>query len=136
MDNISNTIKKNNISTKAVYLSTDPHIFVGRKPIAIIFDNDYVDVKSWRETFIQILMYCNNNKQHHETLLYLRDKVSGKCRTFLSHSPNGMKRPAKIDEDMYAETHYGSQTLMHILVQRILLPVQFDYSKIKIVIKF
>jgi len=118
-----------------VPLSTNPHIFVGMKPITVIFNEESIKVKSWREAFTVILNQCNKDEEHHKTLMYLRDKISGKCRTFLSHSPDGMTKPVQIDENMYAETHYGSQTLMHILVQRILKPVQFDYSKISIIIK-
>jgi len=67
--------------------------------------------------------------------MYLRNKTAGKVRVFLSDKPDGMTRPLKIDEDMYAETHYGSQTLMHILVNRILIPARFDCSNISVVIK-
>ena len=116
-------------------LSTDPYVFVGRKPLAVIFNDERVEVKSWREVFIVILKQCNDDYEHHNSLMSLRDKLFGNIRVLLSKSTSEMTRPVKIDEDMFAETHYGSQTLMHILVQRILLPVQFDYSNIKIVIK-
>jgi len=46
-----------------------------------------------------------------------------------------MTRPLKIDEGLYGETHYGSQTLMYILVERILSPVGYDCSDVSIVIK-
>ena len=121
---------------RIVPLYINPSIFVSKKPIAVIFGDERLNVKSWREVFTVILKHCNMDEEHHKTLMYLRDKISGKCRTFLSHSPDGMRRPVQIDKDMYAETHYGSQTLMHILVERILKPVGFDYTYIEIIIRY
>jgi hypothetical protein len=54
--------------------------------------------------------------------MYLRDKVAGKVRVFLSASSDGMTRAVRIDEDMYGEVAYGSATLIHILCERILDP--------------
>ena len=68
-------------------------------------------------------------------LMYLRHRAAGKCREFLSDSPAKMRRPVKIDENLYGEAHYGSETLIHILCKRILDPVHYDYSDIKVVIK-
>jgi hypothetical protein len=67
--------------------------------------------------------------------MYLRGKATDNVRTFLADSPNGMRRPLKVDEDMYAETHYGVESLLHILHRRILEPVGFDCSNIHIVIR-
>jgi hypothetical protein len=82
-----------------------------------------------------ILKRCNQDKKYHEKLMYLRNKTAGKCRVFLSDKPDGMKRPLKIDDDLYGEIHYGTQTLIHILVNRILSPVGFDCFGISIAIK-
>jgi len=116
-------------------LTTKPYLFIGRKPAAVIFGDEHVEVKSWRGVYTAILSRCNQDAQHHETLMYLRNKISGQQRVFLSDSSAGMTRPFKIDEGMYAECHYGAETLMHILVVRILAPVGFDCSNIQIVIK-
>jgi hypothetical protein len=85
------------------------------------------------DEILTVLGRCN--QERHENLLYLRDKVSGKIRVFLSASPVGMTYPVKIDEDMYGETHYGSETLMHIMCKRILDPARFDYSHIYVALK-
>ena len=116
-------------------LLADPSIFIGRKPAAVLFGQERVTAKSWRDVYGTILARCNENPKNHETLMYLRNKAAGKCRVFLSDSPDGMTRPLKIDTDLWGETHYGSQTLMYILVERILSPVCFDCSDINIVIK-
>ena len=116
-------------------ITVDPNMFIGRKPIAVLFGEERVETKTWVQVYTAILKRCNSDPQHHEALMYLRGKVSGKCRFFLSDKPDGMKRPVRIDEDMYGETHYGSATLMHILVNRILAPTGFDLSNISVVMK-
>ena len=116
-------------------LTAPPYLFVGRKPAAVLFGDERAEVKTWRQVYSVILGRCNNNPVHHVTLMYLRDKAAGKVRVFLSGSPDSMTRPLRIDEGLYSETHYGSATLMHILVNRILTPVGFNCSDISIVVK-
>jgi len=116
-------------------LSVPTYMFVGKKPAAILFGEERVDVKSWREVYAVIIGRCNQDEQHHQTLMYLRDKIAGKVRMFLPANPKGMTRPLKIDDGIFCETHYGSSTLLHILTQRILSPVGYDYSHIKIILK-
>jgi putative transposon-encoded protein len=116
-------------------LNSDTNIFIGKKPSTVLFGEERIDVKTWREVYGVILKRCNQDEKHHESLLYLRNKVSGKCRVFLSDKPDGMTRPLKIDEGIYGETHYGSATLIHILLNRILVPVGFDCNDIKIIMK-
>ncbi len=68
-------------------------------------------------------------------LMYLRNKAAGKVRVFISDSSDGMRRPLKVDEGIFCELHYGTETLLHILTIRILKPARFDYSNIKIAIR-
>ena len=116
-------------------LTSPPYLFVGRKPVAVLFGDEHTPVKSWREVYHAILIRCIENPKHRKTLMDLRERIAGKCRVLISASPDGMTRPLKIAEELYGETHYGSQTLMHILIERILLPVGFDCSGISIVLK-
>jgi hypothetical protein len=116
-------------------LTATPYIFVGKKPSAVLFGDERVDVKSWREVYTVILKRCNEDPVYHEALMYLRDKTAGKVRVFLSGSPEGMTRAHKIDEGLYGEVHYGSATLMHILTERILAPAGYDCSAVSIVLK-
>ena len=46
-----------------------------------------------------------------------------------------MRSPIKIDEALYVETHYDTETLLRILTTRILDEVGYDYSKIRIAVK-
>ena len=126
----------NNTRNELTYpLTVKPYVFVGKKPVAILFGEERIDAKTWREVYRVILTRCNQDEKHHETLMYMRNKAGGKCRTFLSDKPDGMTRPLKIDNGIYAETHYGSETLMHILVNHILMSARFNCSNIYIVIK-
>ena len=116
-------------------LTTTPRYFIGTKPAAVLFGEERVDVKSWREVYTAVLKRCNDDPKSHEMLMYLRNKTAGKVRVFLSDRPDGMAKPNKIDEDMYGEVHYGTETLMHIMVNHILKPARFDCSNINVVLK-
>ena len=122
--------------TELVYsLTAAPYQFVGKKPAAVLFGAERVEVKTWRQVYAVIIGRCNQDPACHERLMYLRNKAAGKVRVFLSDTPDRMTSPHKIDDDLWGETHYGSQTLMHILVNQILAYVPFDRSGIKITIR-
>jgi len=116
-------------------ITVDSHMFIGKKPIAVLFGKERVEVKTWVQVYTVILKRCNADPDHHKMLMYLRGKVSGKCRVFLADKPDGMRSPVKIDEEMYGEAHYGSATLLHILINRILAPARFDCGDIRVVLK-
>ena len=116
-------------------LTIDSNMFISIKPAAVLFGEERVEAKTWVKVYTIILKRCNADPKHHEMLMYLRGKVAGKCRVFLAAKPDGMRSPVKIDEDMSGEAHYGSATLIHILVNRILAPTGFDCSDIHVVIR-
>ena len=116
-------------------LTADTNIFIGKKAAAVLFGEERVEADNWRKVYAAIMAKCSADAQCHDNLMYLRDKVAGRDRILLSHSPDGMRRPLKIDEDMFAEACYGTATLLYILRDRILAPARFDYSNIGIVIK-
>ena len=124
-----------NENERTYSLTVPLYLFVGKKPTAVLFDNERVEVKTWREVYAVIIRRCNSDPECHKMLMYLRNKVAGKVRVFLSSKPDGMTSPYQIDTDMYGEVHYGTATLLHILTNRILKPTGFDYSNIKIIIK-
>ena len=116
-------------------LTSPTYLFVGRKPTAVLFADERVEVKSWRQVYAVIIGRCNENPQYHEKLMYLRNKAAGKVRKFLSDKPDSMSRAYQIDTDLWGEIHYGSATLIHILVNQILAYTGFDYSNINIILK-
>ena len=116
-------------------LTSPTYLFVGQKPAAVLFGEERVEVKTWRQVYAVIIGRCNENPQSHERLMYLRNRASGKVRKFLSDKPDGMSKPYQIDTDLWGEIHYGSATLMHILINQILVYTGFDYSGISLVLK-
>ena len=91
-------------------------------------------VKNWRGVFKLLLQTCNQEQR--DCLMYLRNKVWGRDRLYLSDKPNGMVRPFMLDNDFYADSRqYGTATLLHILCDLILKPANFDYSNIRIAIR-
>ena len=115
-------------------LSNETYFFVGKKPIAVLFGEERVIVKSWKNVFSVILDKCN--QQCHKRLMYLRNKVAGKVRVFISDKPDGLRSPIKIDDNLYAACGYGAATMMHILRDLLLSPAGFDYSNIRIAIRY
>jgi hypothetical protein len=114
-------------------LYTPPSYFVDTKPTAVLFGEERVEVKTWREVAGVILKRCYDERG--DSLMNLRNKVAGKVRVIFSDSPKGMRRPLEITENAYLETHYGSQTLMYIVKELILDYTGFDYSNITIAVK-
>ena len=124
------------LSTEHTYpFTADTSIFIGKKPVAVLFGEERAETDNWRKVYSAIIARCNADAKCHDSLMYLRDKVAGRDRALLSRSPGGMRRHVKIDEDMYAEVAYGIATLLYILRDRILAPARFDYSAIRIAIR-
>ena len=109
---------------------------VGKKPVAVLIEGERIPAAKWTSVYKTILQNCVQDPIYHERLMNLRDKALGKIRTFISGKPDGMTRPVKICEGLYGETQYGSQTLMHILTTRLLVPINYDLSRIKVVVKY
>ena len=90
--------------------SCETYLFVGKKVAAVYFGEERVPAKTWKQVYAVIIDRCN--QQCHDTLMYLRNRAAGKCRLFLSDSPDSMTRPLKIDDNLYGETHYGYHILL------------------------
>jgi len=128
--------KMDDPTTEYTYpFTADTNIFINKKPVAVLFGEERIEANNWRKVYSAIIARCNADAQCHKSLMYLRDKVAGRDRILLSHSPDSMRRPLKIDEDMYAEVGYGTATLLYVLRDRILAPARFDYSGISLVIR-
>jgi len=114
-------------------LSSQPFFFKGKKPIAVLFGEERVELKTWIKVYAEILHRCNAEK--HEVLMELRGKISGRDRLILSKKSEGMTRPVKLAEDMFVESFYDTEGLMYVLTKRILDAVRYDYSGISVVLK-
>jgi hypothetical protein len=116
-------------------LSTMPEMFKGRKPTAILFDEERVPVKKWREVYTLVLKRCAADEAGHAALMYLRNKIHGRSRTFLSDKPDGMDFPIKVCDGLYAEADFDTGALIRMLTTGILAPARYDYSGIAVALK-
>jgi len=120
---------------RSVPLATNPSLFLKKKPMAVFIGDERIALSSWKDVYKLILHRCNQDPNYHDRLMNLRGKTVGKMRAFLSDNKEGMTHPARIDDELYAETHYSSHVMMRVLVNRILAEIEYDCSNIKVVLK-
>jgi hypothetical protein len=111
-------------------LGVIPALFKGTKPAAVIFGDERVAVKTWRDAYGKILRQCATEKW--DGLMYLRNRVSGRKRVMLSDKPDGMDVPIELAEGLYAEAYFDTESLIQTLTERIFKPVEYDYSGISV----
>lgn len=80
----------------------------------------------------EILQDCNRAPKLHERLESLCENAWGRCRAFLAKSPQGMRSPFRLDDEVYVETHYDTLSMLNVLKHKILDTVGYDYSGIKV----
>lgn len=113
---------------------TNTKIFKGKKPIAVIFGENRIITPTWKVVVETIFKEVLKEENMKEKLYSLSDKVLGRKRTRLSKSPDEMRKPLKLEENLYIETHYDTETLMNLLLQ-ILNDISYNYNDIKVAIK-
>ena len=120
-------------ATETTYpLSANPALFKGTKPTAIFFGEEKIEVKTWRKAYTIILQRCAAIPKHRDRLMYLRNKITGRSRTFLSDTPDGMDAPIEIAEGIYAESYLDTEWLIRLLTTEILHHAHYDYSDISV----
>ena len=111
-------------------------IFKGKRPIGIIFeDNCRKETPTWKKVMEEILKNCNEDSKRHQALMDLRGRVMGRNRVLLGSEPGKMRSPVKIDQALYVETHYDTESLLRILTTRILDAVGYDYNNLRIAVQ-
>ena len=116
-------------------ITVNTAIFKGNKPTAVMFGDERVDVYKWKTVVEKIMCDCNSDPEKHVALMNLRGRVAGRERVFLAKESEGMRSPIKIDDNLYIETNYDTETLLRILMTRILDVVGYDYSNISVSIR-
>lgn len=107
-----------------------PSILKGKKPLAVKFrDGDRIETNTWKKVAQTILEDCNSNQDMHERLMQLRGIITGKQRIILGKDSGVMDVPLKIDEELYFEAKFDTESLLNVLVQKILEPVGYDYNR-------
>ena len=108
-----------------------PYLLKGKKPIALEFaDGQEVSISTWKAAVIAILQYFNSQPEIQERMMGLRDNVYGKQRLILGKDPVNMDVPLKIDEGLYFEAKYDTETLLNVLTKRVLEPTGCNYQGI------
>ena len=112
-------------------LTTTASIFKGMKPAAVIFGDERIEVNNWRDVCLLIMRWCDDEK--HDALMDLRNKISGRSRTFLSDKPGNMDIPLKINEGLYVEGKFDSEYRV-IILRDIMDAAHYDYSGISVAV--
>jgi len=82
-----------------------------------------------------MLSRCNADSEMHVALMNLRGKISGRERVILAKEADKMRSPMKIDDNLYFETHYDTETLLRTILTRVLDVVGYDYSHILVAVR-
>lgn len=116
-------------------LTVGTRMFKGKKPTSVTFESgESASVMTWKQLVEAVLKDCIREPRYKNALLALRGRVAGKTRVILSEVPESMRSPLKIDEKLYMETHYDTETLLNVLMSRVLNPIGYDCSKITVTI--
>lgn len=116
-------------------LTANAGIFKGQKPTGVIFGEERVSAGTWKKVFAEILAHCVKDVEKRNALMNLRGKISGRERVILAKESDQMRKAHKISENLYIETHYDTETLLRILLTRVLDPIGYDYSNIKVALR-
>ncbi|HOO07482.1 MAG TPA: hypothetical protein P5092_11610 [Ruminococcus sp.] len=101
----------------------NPSRFIGTKPVKLYIGSEEYSVSKWSEVAYFIL--CKLNSERYNEIRGIADKLSGKKRTILGSSGDGMDRALKVDEDLYFEAHFGTEMMLTLLL-KICKYVDFD----------
>ena len=118
--------------SRSLPLDIHPSVFKGKRPLSVSFpDGRTVETATWKKAVSAILADCNNDSVMHERLRSIAGKVFGRDRVLLGDK-DGMDSPVKIDEGLYMETKFDTESLLYVLRERILKPVGYDCEGIHI----
>ena len=105
----------------------------GKKPAAVIFpDGSEIAVKTWRQTAQVLLQKCNDDHAMHPELMAISRITNGRIRAILSSTGEGMDWPMMIDEGLYFESKFDTESMLRVIKQRIFDVVGYDYDGIQL----
>ncbi|MCL2190206.1 MAG: hypothetical protein FWB87_15750 [Defluviitaleaceae bacterium] len=136
-DVASNLADKNKAvhGSYAIPIAFNPAIFNNRKPVAVLFNDERIYAKSWRDVLHAILTRCCQDPIYCERLMDLKGKAVGKSRILLSDNPDEVVKPMMIVEGLHVDVHQGASALMGMLVNKLLKTIGFDYSNLFIEVR-
>ncbi len=116
-------------------LTAGGKLFKGKKPSSVRFGGEApINIFTWKQLVETVMTKCISVKTYRDKLYSLCGKVSGKKRTLLSDKSEGMRSPIKIADGIFMEAHYDTETLISILITKILIPIGYDYSSIQVTV--
>lgn len=110
-------------------------VFKGKKPTSVIINGEMISIRTWKQLVAEVMNHCISSDTYKRALKELAGKVSGKKRVLLANKPDGMRSALKICEKLYMETHYDTETLLNVLMGRILMPIGYDFSDIYVTVR-
>lgn len=117
-------------------LTSATGVFKGKKPIGVRFGSGQrVNIPTWKQVVCVILQNCVKDSTYKQRLMEIRGRIAGRNRVLLDDRPDEMRSPVKIDEGLWVETHYDTESLLRILTTRILEAIGYDYSEISIAVR-
>ena len=127
------TFEASKAPSKSQFLFGNLSEFKGKKPISITFpDGRSVETRTWKQLATVILRDCNSDPERHKRLLEMSGKVSGRDRILLGGDAEGMDVPLRIDDDLYMEGKFDTESLLYVLTERILRPAGYDCGGIRV----
>lgn len=106
-------------------------ILKGRKPLALCMpDGREIAVTTWKQVVTAIMKDCSQNKHCRQMLQKMCGKVWGKSRIILDDKPDRLDVPLKIDDQIFMEGKFDTESLIRVMTRRILDEVGYDYSQI------
>lgn len=110
-------------------------IFKGKKPIAVIFENEErITTSTWKVVMETILRDALKDPKMQDRMMNLRDKLLGRKRKRISDSNDGMRSPLQLTDKLFIETHYDTETLLNLLLD-ILEHIGYDFQNLKIAVR-
>ena len=90
-----------------------PAYFKGKKPLAILYPNGTeVEAHTWKQVASQLMRGCAEDKLMAAKLGNLSGKVFDRDRIILGKTEKGMDVPLKIQDDIYLEAKFDSESLL------------------------
>lgn len=126
--------KGQNSNFESIYPLSSVIGFRSKKVIAVIISGERIKTPTWKMALQTILQDAIKDNNKLVKMYSLCDKLLGRKRTRLSTSPNDMRSPLKLAENLYIESHYDTESLLRLLLY-ILDEISYDYSNVQIVIK-
>lgn len=107
-------------------LTAPPGSFRGKKPAFVILHGEEFAAPTWKQVAAVILRDCCSDPQRRRQMMKLRGLYDGPRRALLAETPKGMLSPIRVGRDLYFEGHWDSESMMRLLVERILVEVGYD----------